>query len=382
MRRSTLLLLFSGLIVGLLLPAVASGRTFTVHQGQSIQRAVSRAHSGDRIFILPGVYHERGTRCPTEPSQQCAVVVRKDDISLIGRAKKNRPVVIEKARDQYQGVAVARTGDANCLANPSQRIDGSLITNINVNGFGHDGVFLFCVDNWRVTNVSTEDNEEYGIFPSHVGAGRVDNSFASGSNDTGLYIGQSHDVEIDHNLATGNVSGIEIENSTAVTAHDNESTGNTGGILSFTLPGLDVKSNHDNDVGNNNVHDNNKPNTCVDPSDSVCAVPRGTGILLDAADTNTVHDNTVTGNNSFGIAVANLCTGNPSACNPPPSDIDIFPDGNHIVSNVATGNGTNPDPNVPSIFATDLAWDFTGTGNCWSGNTNGTQFPPTLPTCP
>jgi Right handed beta helix region len=176
------------------------------------------------------------------------------------------------------------------------------------------------------------------------------------------------------------VSGFEIENSTAVSAHDNESYGNTGGILSFTLPGLDVTSNHDNDIGNNNVHDNNKPNTCVDPTDSVCQVPPGTGILIDAADTNNVHQNAVHDNNSFGIAVANFCTGKPSeACSPPPSDIDIFADGNHIVSNNVTGNGS--DPAVDPIFAVDLAWDTTGTDNCWSGNTFGTSFPSDLPPC-
>jgi parallel beta-helix repeat protein len=211
----------------------------------------------------------------------------------------------------------------------------------------------------------------------------VDNSFASGANDTGIYIGQSHDVEIDHNTATENVSGFEIENSSNVSAHDNESFGNTGGILSFTLPGLDVKSNHDNDIGDSSVHDNNKPNTCVEPGDAVCAVPRGTGILLDAADTNTVHDNAVHGNGSFGIAIASFCTGQPpSVCSPPPSDIDIFPDANHVVSNVATGNGLDRDPNVPSVFAVDLAWDFTGTGNCWTDNTANTAFPSPLPPCP
>ena len=30
---------------------------------------------------------------------------------------------------------------------------------------------------------------------------------ATGANDTGIYIGQSHDVRIDHNVATDNVSG-------------------------------------------------------------------------------------------------------------------------------------------------------------------------------
>ena len=379
MRRSTALLLFTGL-VGLLVPAVSSARTLTVHPGRSIQQAIDRAHPGDRIFVFPGVYRERGQACPTEPGD-CGVVIRKDEISLVGRPQRDRPVILEASGDQHQGIAVGLTGDPSCLTDQSQRIDGSLISNIEVNGFEGDGVFLFCVDNWRVTNVSAKDNLEYGIFPSHVGRGRIDNSFTSGANDTGFYVGQSHDVEMDHNLATGNVSGYEIENSTNVTAHDNEATGNTGGILSFTLPGLDVKSNHDNDIGNNYVHGNNKPNTCVEPGDAVCAVPQGSGILLDAADTNTVQDNTVTGNDSFGIGVVSFCTGQPpEVCSPPPSDIDIFPDGNHIVSNVATGNGSNP--NVPAIFAVDLAWDFTGTGNCWSNNTANTTFPPSLPPCP
>ncbi len=379
MRRSTLLLLFSGLLVGLFLPAASSARTLNVHRGQSIQQAVDRAHEGDRIFIHPGIYRETGRPCPTE-SGDCAVVIQKDNISLIGRPNKNRPVVLEHSGDQHQGIAVGLTGDASCLTDESQRVHGSLISRIEVNGFEGDGVFLFCVDGWRVTHVSAKDNLEYGIFPSHVGQGRVDHSFASGSNDTGIYIGQSHDVEIDHNTATANVSGFEIENSSNVFAHENESFGNTGGLLSFTLPGLDVKSNHDNEVANNNIHDNDKPNTCVEPEDAVCAVPPGTGLLIIAGDTNNVHNNAVTGNNTFGIAVANYCTGNP--CSPPPSDIDLFSDGNRIVSNVATGNGSNPAPSVPGVFAVDLAWDLSGIGNCWSDNTYATSFPDSFPPCP
>ena len=245
-------------------------------------------------------------------------------------------------------------------------------------------MFLFCVDNWRVTGVSSNDNAEYAIFPSHVGAGRLDHSIATGANDTGFYVGQSHDVRIDHNFATDNVSGYEIENSTRVRAENNEATGNTGGILSFTLPFLDVKSNSDNQILNNYVHDNNRPNTCLDPSDTVCGVPYGTGILVLAADTNSVDSNTVTGNDSFGIAVANFCV----ATNTPPDacsqlDIEPNPDGNTITSNTVTGNAGNPDfAHLASpVFAVDLAWDTTGTGNCWSNNVFGTSFPDPLPSC-
>jgi parallel beta-helix repeat protein len=373
-------MLLSGLAVGLLLPAASSARTFNVHAGQSIQRAVDRAHSGDRIYVHPGVYQEEGTPCPARPTRVCAVAIDQDDISLIGRPRRNAPVVLENPGGQNRGIDVGLTNDGSCIDDPGSQLEGSLISNIQVNGFDTFGIFLFCVNDWRITNVETHDNRVYGIFPSHVGPGRVDNSVASGSHDTAIYIGQSHDVEIDHNVAYDSVSGFEIENSARTNTHHNEAYGNTGGILSFTLPGLDVKTNNDNEIAFNNSHDNDRPNTCLDPDDAVCGVPQGTGVLLLAVDRNNVHDNSVTGNDTFGIALANYCTGN--SCDPFPSDIDIFPNDNRIVSNVVTGNGTNPDPSIPSIFAVDLAWDFSGSGNCWSNNTAGTAFPTTLPACP
>ena len=146
-----------------------------------------------------------------------------------------------------------------------------------MNGFDEIGIFLLCVDQFAVTQNATNDDVEYGIFPSHSTRGQVSFNVAKGSNDTGVYIGQSRDVHVHHNLAHGNVSGFEIENSTRVRLDHNIATGNTGGILSFTLPGLDVKQNIDNRIDHNLVTANNKANTCTDPSDSVCAVPPGPG---------------------------------------------------------------------------------------------------------
>jgi nitrous oxidase accessory protein NosD len=153
--------------------------------------------------------------------------------------------------------------------------------------------------------------------------------------------------------------------------------------LSFTLPFLDVKSNHDNVIADNTVLANNKANTCLDPHDAVCQVPRGTGILVLAADRNLVRDNEIRNNNSFGIGVANYCVAlrlSPAQCSA--LDIDPNADGNHIIDNTVRGNGSAPDPSVPSVFAVDLAWDTTGAGNCWSANRAGTTFPSTLPACP
>src|SRR5581483_9929249 len=329
----------------------------------------------------PGTYTEASKPCPAEPGNEGAVVVAKDGISIVGGGGPGR-VVLEASGDQDVGLSVANTDDPACISDPSQRLSGSLIRGITVRGFEDDGVLLFCVQDWRITHVRAVDNEEYGLFPSHTFDGRVDHSFASGANDTGIYIGQSADARIDHNVATGNVSGFELENSSGMRADHNVARGNTGGILSFTLPNLDVKSNHDNVIEHNVVRDNDRPNTCLEPGDAVCQVPRGTGILLLAADTNAVRANDVRGNDSFGIGVASYCVAfglSPSEC--AALDIEPNPDGNRITRNTVLGNGQNPDPSLPSVFAVDLAWDTTGVGNCWSANTFGTSFPSALPAC-
>ncbi len=372
-----------GLALGLLLLAAvaADARTIRVGPGQSIQAAVDRANPGDTIKVKPGTYHEAGRPCPAEPGHTCAVVVTKDRISI--ESSGNHRVVLDNAGGQHEGIAVGKTSDPACLADDSKQVNGSKIKGLTVTDFDDDGIFLFCVDGFRVTEVKATANREYGIFPSHSLNGRVDHSFVSGSNDTGFYTGQSHDVRMDHNRATGNVSGYEIENSTRVRADHNVATGNTGGILSFTLPFLDVKSNSNNRIDHNEVEKNNKPNTCVDPGDAVCGVPQGTGILLLAADTNDVSHNEVEENDSYGIAVANFCLGTntpPEVC----AQLDIQPDsdGNRITHNEVEDNGAHPDPNLAPVFAVDLAWDTTGVGNCWEHNEFGTSFPDPLPGCP
>ena len=380
MRRT---LTFLAVLIGAFgITATADAKTITVKPGDSIQAAVDKANPGDRVLVKPGTYREDGGQCPAT-GRTCAVAIEKNNIRLIGVPSRRHRVVLEAKGDQDVGIAVGNSSASpDCLSDASNRLHRSLVRGLTVRGFGDDGVFLLCVDHWRVTRVRAVDNDEYGIFPSHTLRGRLDHSFASGANDTGHYIGQSSHARVDHNVARGNVSGFELENSSRIRADHNLATGNTGGILSFTLPNLDIKSNSANRIDHNVVRRNNKANTCTDPDDAVCAVPAGTGILLIATDRNSVTANKVSGNNSFGIAVTNYCVAtmlDASEC--AALDIEPNPDGNRVRNNRVKGNGTAPAPTLPSIFAVDLAWDGQGSDNCWLDNRAGTTFPSPLPAC-
>jgi len=95
-----------------------------VEFGQSIQAAVDAASPGDRITVQPGIYREPGRYCPTDTTKVCAVVVSKDDVSLIADARPGRPVILESMGSQQNGITFARPGSdtAQCLHDPSRHI--------------------------------------------------------------------------------------------------------------------------------------------------------------------------------------------------------------------------------------------------------------------
>ena len=171
-------------LLGLATPA--AGKTITVGPGSSIQHAVDFATTGDTVMVLPGTYHEGGRPCPSDATRTCAVVIDKDGIALVGRSSPSRPVLLVNSGRQDRGIEVAQGGasGATCLINPAEQVKGSLVRGFTVNGFDDDGILLMCVDNWKIERCSTNDNLEYGIFPSHCGPGRVTASIATGSNDT------------------------------------------------------------------------------------------------------------------------------------------------------------------------------------------------------
>jgi parallel beta-helix repeat protein len=272
---------------------------------------------------------------------------------------------------------------------PGATLDGFVLRNVTVRDFACDGVFLINVKNFALRNITAVNNAEYGIYPVLSAQGTISGCQASGSNDTGIYVGQSWDVSINRNHAFNNVNGIEVENSTKVQTIHNSVSGNTVGILVQLLPAgvvaipgyTPVESSSKNLVAHNRVVGNNRANTAP-PGDIAAVEPPGTGIAAIGGDHNVLRHNVVLGNAFAGTALLSgndllaLAPGTPGY----PAGVAADPTHTRIVHNFVVRNGFFQGP-LPSGFPkpADLLWTGTGLNNHWAHNTHVTSDPAMLP---
>jgi parallel beta-helix repeat protein len=155
------------------------------------------------------------------------------------------------------------------------------------------------------THEEASMNGKYAIYPVSSSNVLVDESEAFGSADAGIYVGQTESCVVRNSHAHGNVAGIEIENSSNCEVFGNQAEGNVGGILVFELPDLARHGGgtlvHDNTITDNNLYN-------FAEGGIVTNVPRGTGMFLLAANDVEVRNNTISGNEGFGLAVVSWGT--------------------------------------------------------------------------
>jgi parallel beta-helix repeat protein len=198
---------------------------------------------------------------------------------------------------------------------------------------------------WSATTQSAA-NGAYGLFPIQCDHVLIEDSEVSGSRDAGIYVGQSTNVIVRRNKAHENVAGIEIEVTKDAEVYDNETFDNTAGILVFNLANLPVKDGRRTRVYNNNVHDNNHENFATGGT-IVAIVPPGVGMIVLANDQVEMHDNTVSGHKSAGIAVVSYLTIDANPTGDP--DFDPYVTGTYIHDNTFSGNGEDPQTLVKVI---------------------------------
>jgi len=155
--------------------------------------------------------------------------------------------------------------------------------------------------------VADSANGGYAIYPVLCKNVLVENSYAEGASDAGIYIGQSTGAVVKGCRAYRNVAGCEIENTSNAEVYDNEFYGNTAGFLVFDLPGLSQRGGHVK-AYNNYLHDNNEKNFAkagsFGTSSGVGNAAPGNGIIVLAASNVEIYNNRIINNNSCAIAIA------------------------------------------------------------------------------
>jgi parallel beta-helix repeat protein len=337
-------------------PVPAAAEPPVVVVSSTIQAAIDSAAPGDTVFVPSGVYRE-------------TVRVDKNNIAIY--ASPGAILDGTGIAGRVSGITVSAQGDG-------ARIDGFTLIGMQIQNFTRNGVQLIRVDNFQISGGRYIDNETYGVYPIFSSRGLVDRNDVSGSNDAGIYVGQSSDIVIAKNHTRDNTAGIEITNCARIAAIENTLIDNSMGFLIGVLPGRTVSTATSSvQVIDNSVMRNNRQNPVTDPADVLSLLPSGLGILNVGGDSVIIRNNTVTLNNSAGIAVIRL----PPELASLDSRVDPFPDEGVIRDNVLALNGTRPDARLGSRPPVDLLWDTMGAGTCWSGNFRGSQFPSLLPPC-
>ena len=191
------------------------------------------------------------------------------------------------------------------------------------------------------TNGPDEKNGAYGIYPVQTENVLIEECVAIGASDSGIYVGQSHNVIIRNNRAERNVAGIEIENTFFADVYGNVTIENTGGILVFNMPDL-PQPGHSTRVYQNTVVGNNTANFGAEGT-PVASIPAGSGIVVNSNDRVEIFDNHIADNDTANIIISSYYATGFQGTREMAADYDPYPETIYIYGNRFSGGGSSPD---------------------------------------
>ncbi|HEX5439647.1 MAG TPA: right-handed parallel beta-helix repeat-containing protein [Ktedonobacterales bacterium] len=294
----------------------------------TIQAAVDAAQAGDLILVAPGVYHE-------------AVRVCRSDITIRGEDRNG--TVLDGQSKLTNGFTV--------LA------DNVIIENMTAHHYVGNGFYWTDQTGYRGSYLTAYDNGDYGIYAFGSQHGEFDRSYASGSPDSGFYIGQCYpcDAIITDVISEWNGLGYSGTNAGGnLVIQNSEWSHNSAGIVPNTLDSEKGPPERGTTIINNYVHDNGNEQA---PYNLWSHIPLGDGILVPGGDLNYIANNRVVNNSEYGILVL--------------GNIDKnfwLASGNVVRGNAVSGSG---------VADLGLAAP-SGANNCFADNKAATTVPPLL----
>jgi hypothetical protein len=308
----------------------------------TIQEAVDAAGPGDLVLVGAGEYAEQ-------------VVVSTEGITLRG-ADRNE-VVLDGGHELLNGVSVVA--------------DGVAVENLTVRNFRQNGVIVNggssdrplsdggvygagsdALDGYRVAYVTAANNGTYGVYAFAARNGLIDHVYASGSPDSGIYVGQCKpcDVVVRDSVAAFNAIGYYGTNASGgVYVVESEFRDNRLGMTPNSQ-GMELLAPQVETVlAGNLVVDNDQPG-----APEIGQGFFGGGIAIGGGTRNLIVRNRVEGHDAFGVGLIDLN--------------EFAPMQNRVEGNVVSDNAVD-------LYVEIGGDDLATYGNCFVGN----EFTSSLP---
>jgi len=259
----------------------------TADDTEALQTALIDATSGDVICLTAGTY-----RLTAELS-----LSDHRDITVRGVGDTREDVVLDFADQDLGDDGVVVTADGFTIEN-------MWVKNTPGNGVvvrADNSVFRNLKVTWDAGSVT--ENGAYAVYPTNCDTTLVENVEVVGAADAGIYVGQCRNAIVRDSLVTGNVIGVEVENTTTADVYNNDIHGNTLGVLAVILPNLMKKDGGFVLIRDNRISDNNLLNF-GEMGTTAGVIPPGAGILVMGLPDVELRDNEISDQNGPAVFVA------------------------------------------------------------------------------
>ena len=295
------------------------------------QEALILAEAGDVIEFGEGTFEFDGTLS----------LDGTDDITIRGQGLEKTILDFRKQQKGSGGEGVKIK--SNNFLMEDLTIQNSPGDAIKVND--STGVTFRRVRTWWSNGPNTE-NGAYGFYPVMCKQVLIEYCVAECASDAGIYVGQTEQTIVRYNRASQNVAGIEIENTIGADVYENVATGNTAGLLVFSLPGLTVTNGRQARLYRNEVYGNNLANFAP-KGGIVAAVPAGIGLMIMANNDVEVFENQVHDNKTTNCAIVSYQDTEKRTA---PEGFNRYAEGIHIHDNEFANGGTDPEGKWAELY--------------------------------